>query len=429
MSSLVNANKSVNQAFNQALGSSSVILEINNVPYQNFLSVTVNTSMQNFARSFQVALTMDVFKNFPIKLGDTISIVIDKEAVFTGFIESMDAGYDNDRHDISISGRDKLGDVLDGSIIEPVTFNTPISLKDIILKILNSNGIQSIELSKENAALSKGPGFLGDNGFIGVIDNAIPELFNKGDFISSKQGENIFEIINSLAIRRQVLVTSDGFGNLIIERGAVDPSGEDKYNTPLVHRHKKTSTNPLTQSLSQIADLNQRQNNILSANIAFDNSERYNKYIFQSQQNALSALSSEINPSSLVNQQGQAIDNQIRSTRTLVVSADTSRNSATAKDRATWEANIRRVRGRKYECKVQGFKPDLDKILWQPNKLVQVLDERLDIDGEMLINSVQYSYGEGGSIVNLSLSDPDSFSIQANISKAEERTNKTGLEI
>lgn len=395
----------------------SVILEVNNTPYTNFKSISVTRSMETLSSSFTAVATIDNFRSFPIKLGSKVRILIDGIPVLTGFIENLSPYYDNSIHEVTISGRDKTCDIIDSSLISPVNFPSKISLKDVILKILSGNNINSKIVSESEQERAN------NEGFIGIIDLVNPSEFGDGDIIATDVGENVFEVINKYCAKRQVLVTTDGRGNVLISRGS-----EKKINRSLVHRKRSAENNLLETPIRDTLLIpNTRQNNILSSRSEYSILSRFNKYIVRTQGNlnSLSDILQSIDPKSAVSQKGEAFDSEIRETRALVISADTSNTDETALERAKWEANIRRARAFNYECVVQGFFAD-DGVLWQPNYLANVEDDTQDVNGFLLIKSVVYDFSLDGSKTKLNLGYKDSFTLQAQQVLREANENKFG---
>jgi prophage tail gpP-like protein len=99
----------------------------------------------------------------------------------------------------------------------------------------------------------------------------------------------------------------------------------------------------------------------------------------------------------------------------LVIVGESLGNAEVAKDRAKWEASVRRARSFEYTCSLQGFLVDKTKV-WSPNSLVRVTDERLDIDDDLLIRDVSFLYDlNNGSITELTLVQKDAYDPQPNV--------------
>lgn len=387
---------------------SPVSLEVNGIPYINFKSATIRRSMETLAGTFDFIATIDQTNNFPIKLQDSVRVIVEDKVVLTGFVEVLSPSYTNDSHEIRVSGRDVTGDVVDSSILEPLNLSPSkgtITLLTVVEKILEGNSIS-----------------------IPVIDKANPDPFKAGDKIDAEVGQNMFEVIDKYCAKRQVLATTDGEGNIILTRGS-----SDTLNARLIHRHDTFDENLIDSAKKAILPTNTRENNILEANSEFSMTERFNRYVVKTQQNlsSLNAILATIDPSTAVDQTGEATDSDVRSTRILTIQADTSNSTQTATERAVWESNIRRSRSFNYTCVVQGFiaqtSPEI--LLWQPNFLVEVQDEKSDIDSFLLIKSVIYTFSLDGSKTELNLSFKDSFTLNAEQKSVEKRTNKFGFDL
>jgi len=407
----------IERPFKKFVSKEGIVLKVNGNPYKNFISAIANRQMDAISGSYDFVATIDSFKNFPIKIQDKVVVEVNGTSVVTGFIEDVEPSYTSDSHQIRLSGRDRTTDVITSSIKKPVSFKEGL-LRDIIFKLLNNNGIPVKNIKSSEA------GNVENQGFIGIIDLAEPEKFNKNDIQDAVVGENLFEVINKYCKKRQVLASTDGFANIVLTRAS-------KKTLPIKLIHKDiTRLGNLIEDVSGTTILT-RQNNVLSGSARFSTEDRFNSYTVISQSNITGGNNVLPIPSStIVSQSGIAIDEEIRKTRSLVISADTSNTSQTAEARAIWEANVRRARSQIYTCTVQGFsiKEGSDQI-WEPNRLVQVEDDKTDIDSELLIRSVSYSFNSEGSKTKMELITPDAFTLEANQKALEARSNKFGLNI
>lgn len=372
-----------------------IILEVNDQPYQNFKSVNVNRSMETLSGTFDFVATIDSFKNFPIKLQDRARVLINNIPLITGFIEVVEPSYTNNSHEIRLSGRDLTADVVDSSVLSNVNYSPNITLLSIVKNLIRGNNLD-----------------------IKVIDKVDPaaKIFKLGDIVGGEVGQNMFEIIDKYCTKRQVLATTDGNGNIILTRAS-------KEVVPIV----------LTQiSQNGLNPFNKRKNNILSASASYSMENRFHSYIVKSQLNptALNISGGKASSESIVQQNGGTIDNEVRNTRDFVLSADISNSSQTANERAIWEANVRRARGFTYNCTVQGYFVDKERtIIWEPNKLVQVEDEKTDVSSQLLILGVNYSFSRKGSLVNMEMGYRDSFTLNAEQEAIEAKSNLFGFDI
>lgn len=360
--------------------SDSIVIEIDGIRYEGFKDASVFKAMDTIAGSFTFIATSDDVSVFPIKNGSPCKVYVNEIQMIDGFVEKLAVSYNAATHFITVNGRDKTADIIDSSIEGNVEFNTPITLEKIILNVLSSLGITNITVTSN----------------IGTIKS-----FTKSELISGSVGQNAFDFIQAYCRKRQVIPAVDNTGNIILQR-----AGTEEIIRFLLN--KKSG----------------EFNNIISANIQYDNTERFNVIKAKSQANTSSSDSSSSN---VVNNIGSASDNNIRSTRMLTIISENSSDDFTVKDRAAWEVNIRRARSMNYTVNIQGFSYDNGKNIWMPNRLVNVIDEYSDISGQFLIRSVNYSLSnEAGSGSSLTLIVKDAYTLEAEQSDRDTSADKAG---
>lgn len=359
---------------------SEMALEINGIPYSGFTSATASKSMEDISGSFTFNVSaLNDLEKFPIKIRSKCRVLVDGKPFITGYVETLNISYDGTSHQISVTGRDKTCDIIDNTVGPNLSFTAGISLQEIIKKILQSFGLENNIEIKSNVEID--------------VFNAT-ELGN----ISSQIGEPAFAFIVKCAKKRQVLTMSDGDGNIILAR---IPKEKDRLKTIL-------TTNQGYQG------------SILSANVTYDDTRRYYKYVLISQKNAISDALNTVNETDnykMVSVSVTSYDTDIRKTRiyNLLQHEDSYNNQQDLQDRAEWEANYRMATGFKYSATVQGFSPINDNgLIWQPNMLVMVNDDYCNIPNLLLlIKSVEFKYSiDGGSSTVLELIDKNGYSIE-----------------
>lgn len=342
-------------------------LEVSGVQYGRFTEASATISLDTIARGFSFTATATEGKPLPFKGGEPCRVIVDGSPVITGFIETVDVDYDSRSHSITIQGRSKTGDLVDSSL-EPIEFNTPISLKKVIEKVISQIGLAIL-----------------------VVDNSggITDFNEAEDKIGPAVGENAFEFIERLARKRQVLLTSDGDGNVVITRS--EPTLIDV-------------------NLQNIIQSN--NNNIIAGSVSYDHTERFRDYVVKSQQNTSSLnFGGSLDLSEVVNQGGSALDTAVRQGRQMVQRAEKASSSAQARERAIWEANIRRTRSSVYSATVNEYRT-ADGQLWTVNNLLLITDQFADIDARMLLNSIEFTFGvSDGRQTVLGFVDKDSYKV------------------
>lgn len=345
-------------------------LEVNGMLYTNFESARVDISLSSLSRGFVFDAISTEGLPLPFKGGEPCRVIVDGETVLTGNIEIVKVDYADRTHSISLKGRSTTGDVVD-STMRSLEINPPISLKSVIEQALLEIGVDITVIDDS-----------------GGIDD-----FNKAeDKIGPAVGENAFDFIETLARKRQVLLTTNDTGNIVIE------SPEPQL---IKHQLLNIIGNPL--------------NNILSGSVSYDHTSRFRDYLIKSQQNTSSLVfSGSADLSTIVDQGGSAQDLEVRVGRKFVAKAEKASSSEESKNRATWEGNIRKTRSAVYSATVLGYRT-VSGDLWEVNKLVQIVDEYADINARMLLDSVSFSLklGEGGGKkTTLGFVDKDAYKVQ-----------------
>lgn len=346
-----------------------ILIQVDGVTYENFVSAQVTLRMDSLCGTFSFTATTDGTTYLPFTGGERCEIYADGVRVLSGNIEIVEASYTSNNHNITIQGRHFAGDLLDSTLDSlPSLKGQGLTVKALIEKVLNQIGLG-----------------------IFVVDEANPAPFNQAEDVSSPQpGENAFDFLEKYTRKRQVLLNSNGDGDIVIA--------------------KSTGTT-ISASLKSLIDSN--ENNIIQANASYDRTGRYNAYRFASSLNTL-ALNSAGNVSieDVTNQRSDVVaDDEIPAGRQLVLIAETSASSEQNTDRSKWERNIRRARGRVYTATVSGFRNQTGD-LWMPNTVISVQDDRAAINGQMLVNTVTFDYSNDlGSQTTLTLLPPDAYSL------------------
>jgi len=360
-----------------------ITLEVNGNRYTGFTDITVFRSIETISGSFDFSATSSDTLVFPIAAQDACKVYIGNIPVINGFVESVSVSYDASSHSISISGRDRTCDVIDSTIIGAKNFSGQ-SLVKIIQKVLSDNGLSTIS----------------------VINNTGSSItaFNDAESSSSPVSQTIFEFIESYARKRQILITTDGEGNIVLARASTIVSSAVLENI-----------------------IGGQFNNIKSATVNYDFTKRFYKYVMQSQQSPSSTLSfGDVALENVAVQTGSYIDNTIRNTRITEVISETSDLTTNLSQLASWTANLARTRSTEYKAVVQGYFLDSSKAeIWKPNLLVKVTDDFCNINATLLIKSVEYKLSvNDGSTTIITLVDADSYTLESQVEDATRKRNK-----
>lgn len=327
-------------------------VQIGDIPYTDFIDYSFTRDMEEISSEFKLTLSTLSGGLFPVKRGDKIRAMIDNKAFITGYIDIINIDYSIDAHSIILTGRNKTQDIIDSTIDASAELKTPISLQNVIQYVLNYLGLKDIKIINK----------------AGIVDP-----FLSSEIVSGQVGVGCFDFLDEYCRKRDVLLTTDGDGNIVITNG-----DGTLINGELIHQ------------------INGKFNNIKSASITLDDSKRFNTYIVKSQQNPTAlAVTFEnfLSSQAITVLRGTSSDTSIRTSRKLVLQVDNADSAANAIKRAQWEKEIRRARADIYTVTLDGFKYDNeDGDIWEPLQIVKVFDEFSSIDDELLIRKVSYNY-------------------------------------
>lgn len=358
----------------------SIILTVNGKQYDNFINATVEKRMDALCDTFTFQLSIPEGEVLPFTGGEACQVFVNNQLALTGNIEIVGVDYNADNHLITISGRDKTGDLLDSTldIISDLKASSNLTLQAIIEKVISSLGLD-----------------------ITVSTQATIEPFNKAeDVVSPEPGQNAFEFIERYARKRQVLLRSDADGNVVIT----------------------SPTNTVVNSpLRNIFNFN--GNNIKRGSVSYDSTGRYRFYKFGSSANPSAFnFAGEVTVAQAVDQKGFTTDKEVKRARTLILTAEVPMSNEQCAKRAQWEANVRKAKSRVFSATVQGFN-NLTGVLWDFNTLVSVVDNFTNIDATMLINTVNFTYSlTEGSLTTLGLLNRKAYTLEL----SEPVTEKVG---
>lgn len=358
---------------------SKIYLEVNGIKYEGFTEISVNSSLENFCSSFSFATTLKEKLSFlgdktgkftnDIKLQNKVKIYIDDIKILTGYIEAIDLDYDSQSHNIVYSGRDIGGDMVDSSIIQATYKQRNFAM--LVQIVLAKNGFASVK----------------------VINKAGLLFLEQTEVIATEDGEKVFDFLDRYAKKLQVIIKINRDGDLEIVR-----EDDNVVKNMLINNRTK-------------------DNNILSAKLQLTTKDRFNVI------NVYSQANNRKHTTTSISQKGTAIDSAIRNTRRISLNMNTASQSKTLSALAQWNVNVRRAKGSRYICKVvdfyserieniQIFKLNYNQV-WQPNTLVDIVDEVAQIEGTFLIQGVEFTQSVSGSFTTLDIVEKGSFTDSA----------------
>lgn len=370
--------------------SENIRLEINGIRYENFVSISVRRSMESLCNNFSFVATIDDSLNqYPLKVGDKCVIYVNDIKVITGYIFTLNISYSASTHTIAVSGRDITADILDSSLVDGIELRAPITLPQAINRILSKNEITGIK----------------------VIDNANVKAFSGSELVSGEVGQNLWDLIDTYCKKRQVFANTNEDGNIVLTRA----NDQEFIPGSFIYNENEFSGT---------------QNNVLDADVNFDDTARFNTYILKGQGNPSSLELSDNNFSfeEITDLTGQSKDNNIRTGRITVSNSENADSAEELRQKAIWQNNLKRARAFSYNVTLVGFYADIDKTdIWRPNILVNVRDDFCDLNTGLLLTTVVFTSSvDGSNLSSLQFRNRDAFTLQAKISAIESRTTSKG---
>lgn len=354
-------------------------IEVDGQSYDHFLSGWVEVAIDNLARRFEFTAATRGVGDIPFRAGQSAVVTIDGERVLTGWIERIDVSADPGAEEITytISGRDKIADVVDSSIDGLSDFSSTIArAADAVLRFL---GVDA-KVIDQSASASRP--------FAGAAEVAKPD-----------PGETAADFLWGIASRRQILLSSDGDGNLLLLNG--DP-------TPVA-----------TRIVNRIDGVG---NNILGFSFSSDHSKRFHTYRVVAQPNVAESAFFDIDiaSSAVASISASFVDSRIRASRRRTIAGEATYTPGDARARARWEANLARAAGLSYTVALPFFRDD-GGALWAVNTAPIVEDEFAGIATRMLVARVRFDLSPGGPLTTLVLHRRDAYAAQAALTEIDRR--------
>lgn len=340
-------------------------IEINGSLFTDFESITATRSLESMADDFKFKASAT--SGAPaIRLGDVIRIVVDDEPVMTGKVEEISGSVSDGSHTIDYSGRDITSDLIDSTLdrFDDLRASEALTLAVIIQRVLDHIGSS-----------------------LAIVDEVEPAPFNEAeDIVTTKIGQKAIELISFYARKRQVVLTSNADGAIVISR---------------------------SDAAESTAAFVQSGNNILSETYSISISKRYNRYVRRSQLDPRTASLNKLFSAGVWDDQGGVfIDNDVPPGRQLVVKEGSAYSNGGLQDRAEWSAKLARAKSLRYSCVAADHSVEGVGV-WRPNTKNLVLSDPADISSEMLITEVEFSQAEGQSnTTKLTFVEPDVFTLE-----------------
>ncbi|RFC63600.1 Mu P family protein [Fulvimarina endophytica] len=358
--------------------------------FDEFVAVEITRDLKDFAGNFQVTArdagrsmaTFDFASPppiFSVRPGPTARISIDGELVMVAKIERVRPEIDEERAEITFSGRDKGGNMVDCAAAPrgPGEFRN-VKLEDAVRRIAEPFGIEVVCEIDTGRSFGRYP---------------------------LELAETALSAIEKGARQRHALVMSDGTGKVILTR-----TGGRRAPAAL--------TLP---------------GNIKASSAEFSHENRYSETIVRGQgekaggkradRNAAFGLGDDPVPPedrrpgtgeatererAGTAVEGTAIDEEIEDYRPIVFLAKTQADDISAADEADFRMRQRRAESEEPIVTVRDFRAGPENRLWRVNEIVSYSDAFQQIHRDMLISRTVMRYDEEIA-TEITLSSPEAF--------------------
>lgn len=367
-----------------------VRLTVNGREYAGWTDVIITRGIEAIAGTFSLKVS-DRWQEatpWPIAPEDECTVAVDRTTLITGYVDSRVLGLQTGGHSLQVSGRDKAAALVDNSAVLSHWEFSNIGVLEFCQKVAAPFGVGvSLQDGITDIAISTTPRGVRSKGRAGGAPTSVGSAGKSSSMTIGKPiaqlkinpGESAFEAIEDACRMAGVLAVSDGFGNIVLTRGG----GRLRATTELVEGQ-----------------------NILSAEATFDATKRYRTYIVSGQ----SQGSDETSGLAAASVKGTAEDAGVtRAARVLLIRPERGCTLAFARQRAAWEATVRKARAMTATVTVQGWTQSAGA-LWPINTLVGVRCPRLGLADDMLITEATYRISsESGTTTELKVVDKDAF--------------------
>ena len=334
--------------------SNAVTLRVNGTEYGGWLEVEIGAGIERQARDFTLAVT----RNWPgetdiprrIRHGDVCEVWIGADKLLTGHVDATPIRYDATQVSVGVRGRSKTADLVDCSAVHKSGQWRGAKIERIAADLAKPFGIEVVAQADTGAA---------------IADHQI------------QPGETVFECIDRLLTLRQLLATDDADGRMVFIAAGED----DRCGTAL-----------------KFGD------NIKSGDAALDFKDNFSQYTVKGQKSG----NDDDSGTTAAESASTAKDTKATRHRPLVIRQSGQATPAICADRARYEFLHRKAKALESIYTVQGWRQQ-DGSLWQPNKMVQVIDPVVGFDAWMLIVEVTWRLSDSGTETTLRVGPVDGY--------------------
>lgn len=357
--------------------------------FDHWTSAEVTRDLKDFSGSFNFTLrdysrSLASFEHatpapeFALRPGLAVVVYVEGKPVLKGYIETVAPDIDESSASVTISGKDKAGDLVDCAAAPegPSEFSN-VKLEEAIKRIATPYGLT---VRSE-------------------IDTG--EAFPRYGIDLSESG---LSAIEKGARQRHALILSDGTGGIVITRTGARrapasltlPGNVKASSGSYTHKNRHSKTIVRGQSEKAGAARDGRAAALTSSSVPVKPEDQ--------QQDDGSATTRERRG---VTATGIATDEEITRYRPIVHLARSKADAKASSDEADWRMRTSRGDSEEITYRVHGY--SVDGRLWMVNEIVPVSDAFQDVERDMLISRVTYHYDENGEETEIAVTSPEAF--------------------
>jgi prophage tail gpP-like protein len=381
---------------------SGIALRIGGTVYDQWTTAEVTRDLKDFSGSFNftlrdVKLSLQTFEFATggvitdVKPGPECEVLIAGEVVLKGNIENVDRAISEGSAYVSISGRDKTGDLVDSAALTdgPPEFHN-VKLEEAVKRVAQPFGI----------------------GVRNEIDTGEPFTRYGLDL-----AETAFSAIEKGARSRHALILSDGVGNIVITQTGKTRAPEDIRLPGNVIGSRGSYSHANRHSKTYVRGQGEKAGKTRSGSAALDKTAE--PLAPGDRQPSSGATEIERKGTAAT---GTSIDEEITRYRPIVHLARSKADATAAQDEADWRMRTARGESEEVTETVQGFAAN--GRLWRVNEVAYVSDAFQDIERDMLIVRVSNRSDDAGDVTELTLMSPEAFDAQPVGKRRKNRTRR-----
>lgn len=330
--------------------------------FSGWVSVSVRRSLEHLAGSFELELMMPG-QSLPdsITPGLPLKLQINGVTVITGYLDTVKHKITATSYKISITGRDKTGDLVDCSAVFKGSQWHNRTLEQIAGDLCKPFGIRVIWQVSDATAAKPFATF------------------------TLQLSETVSDALTRAARHRGVLVTSNADGDLVF-----------------------------TQAGNQQTDTLELGKNLLDADFTDDWRNRYSEYLVKGHGGGGGHKGEAKAAALLAAPKGQTADKAVTRYRPKVILADHKITADGARQRATREERRAIARSERFVATAKDWFRE-NSALWDVNMLTRVVAPRVNVDmRDLLICQVEFTLNaKEGEVTRLTLAPRDGFIVPA----------------